>query len=62
MLDCRHELENTETELKRLQQEVRRIKRETVVPSDGDTQHDLLTSLQITQIIPHPAALNGSKN
>lgn len=27
MLDCRHELENMETELKRLQQEVRRLRR-----------------------------------
>lgn len=59
MLDCRHELENMEMELKRIQQEVWRITRSTV-SSDGYTQSDLLTLLQITQIIPHAALQQSS--
>lgn len=59
MLDCRHELENVEMELKRIQQEVWRITRSTV-SSDGYTQSDLLTLLQITQIIPHAALQQSS--
>lgn len=36
MLDCRHEMDNMEAELKRIQQEVkrRRIKGQTSTPSD----------------------------
>lgn len=49
MLDCRHELENMEAELKRIQQEVRRRAegRIATVSSERGCNSDLVTALQI---------------
>lgn len=47
MLDCRHELENMEAELKRIQQEVRR---RAAASSERGCNSDLVTALQIIQI------------
>lgn len=52
MLDCRHELENMEAELKRIQQEVRRRAegRIAAASSEHGCNSDLVTALQIIQI------------
>lgn len=52
MLDWRHELENMEAELKRIQQEVRRRAqgRVAAASSERGCNSDLVTDLQITQI------------
>lgn len=55
MLDCRHELENMEAELKRIQQEVRRraegrFAAAAAASSERGCNSDPVTALQIIQI------------